>query len=301
MTSRTASSCTLIIKSKISVVKLSSSLLRSSSTPSFALSASVRTRWFSQTLARTSHIGSKPIAVPPDVSISFCHPIRPRTHLSTTPKSDPQVTVSGRLGKLSIDILSCVTLSFEGPATKRVLGRDLPPTLLISPAQYAAETLPEVPKDTVTGAGILKVTVEDPTVKRQKGVWGLTRALLANAVEGVTQGFTSSLELVGVGYRASLEPIPPNPGETPDQASNRQRLNLRVGYSHPVLINLPDTDTFLNCQVPSPNQILLKGIDKQELGLLGAGIRKWRPPEPYNGKGIYLNNEIIKRKESKKK
>ncbi|PLW40630.1 hypothetical protein PCANC_13035 [Puccinia coronata f. sp. avenae] len=258
-------------------------------------------RQFSVTASRASHIGSKPIDIPPEVTLSFSYPVRPRTSTSAIPYGYPQLSVKGKLGKLDVDVLPFVTFTFEDATSSRVLGADLEPTPLTSPGNFVAQVPPPVPQDNVSGPGLLKVTVQDATAKRQRGIWGLTRALMANAVQGVTEAFTSSLELVGVGYRASLEDIPPNPNDPTDSQLKRQRLNLRVGYSHPVLINLPDSDTFLSCEVPSPNKILLKGIDKQELGLLGAGIRKWRPPEPYNGKGIYLNNEIIKRKEVKKK
>jgi len=258
-------------------------------------------RQFSLTPTRASHIGSKPIDIPPEVTLAFSYPVRPRTSSSAIPYGYPQLTVKGKLGKLDIDVLPFVTFTFETPTSSRVLGADLAPTPLTSPGHYVSQVPPPVPQDVISGPGLLKVTVQDGAAKKQRGIWGLTRALMANAVQGVTEAFTSSLELVGVGYRASLEDIPPQPNQPADSHQKRQRLNLRVGYSHPVLINLPDSDTFLSCEVPSPNKILLKGIDKQELGLLGAGIRKWRPPEPYNGKGIYLNNEIIKRKEVKKK
>lgn len=210
-------------------------------------------------------------------------------------------TVRGKLGKLDIDLQPFIRLTFENAETKRLLGADLPPTPLCSPAAIDTDSPREVPTDSLSGDGVVKVTIEDQTVRRQKGNWGLTRALLANAVQGVTEGFTSSLELVGVGYRAALEDVPPLPGTPADQETGKKRLNLRVGYSHPVLVDLPETATFISCEVPSPNRILLRGIDKQELGVLAATIRKWRPPEPYNGKGIYLDNEVIKRKEAKKK
>ncbi|POW23052.1 hypothetical protein PSHT_00543 [Puccinia striiformis] len=277
-----------------------SHLIATSAIPS-ARSVRLTVRQFSVTSSRASHIGSKPIEIPSEVTLSFSYPVRPRTSTSSIPHGYPQVSVRGKLGKLDLDVLPFVTFTFESPTTSRILGADLEPTPLTSPGKFVVEAPAAVPQDVISGPGILKVTVEDGAVKKQRGIWGLSRALMANAVLGVTEAFTSSLELVGVGYRASLEDIPPEPNAPDDSSPKRQRLNLRVGYSHPVLINLPDSDTFLSCEVPSPNRILLKGIDKQELGLLGAGIRKWRPPEPYNGKGIYLNQEVIKRKEVKKK
>lgn len=259
------------------------------------------TRQFSVTINRSSHIGSKPIDIPADVSLSFSYPVRPRTSNSSIPYGQPQLSVKGKLGQLNIDVLRFVTFTFQSPTDTRVLGCNLSPPLLTSPRTFASQISLPVPKDTVSGPGVLVVTVDDSAQKKQRGIWGLTRALIANGVQGVTEGFTSTLELVGVGYKASLEDVPLDPNDTTTECKPKQRLNLRVGYSHPVLINLPDSETFLSCQVPSPNQILLKGIDKQELGVMGAGIRKWRPPEPYNGKGIYMNGEVIKRKEVKKK
>ncbi|KAH9809002.1 ribosomal protein L6, alpha-beta domain-containing protein [Melampsora americana] len=246
-------------------------------------------RMLSSTCLRLSHIGSKPVPIPATISLSMCNPPRPRTSRSSVAVGQPQLTVTGPLGKLSLDVASFVRLSFEpseGGET-HVIGADLPKTPLVSPSVDPSE-LPQVPTDTVKGPGTINVEVEDERLKKQRGTWGMSRALLANAVNGVQTGFTSVLKLVGVGYRASLE-------------KENTCLNLRVGYSHPVLIELPKTKTFLGCELSNPTEIIIKGIDKQELGLLGASIRKWRPPEPYNGKGIYLNGETIKRKEAKKK
>ncbi|KAG0146840.1 hypothetical protein CROQUDRAFT_43820 [Cronartium quercuum f. sp. fusiforme G11] len=250
---------------------------------------STQARTFSSTCPRSSHIGSKPVPVPSSISLSMCNPARPRTSRSSAAFGQPQLTVTGPLGKLSIDLASFVRLTFEPTegGKSRIIGADLPKTALISP-NLSPSDAPPVPYDEVTGPGTINVTVEDERAKKQRGTWGLSRALLANAVSGVQTGFSSVLTLVGVGYRASLE-------------KDNTCLNLRVGYSHPVLIDLPKTKTFLGCELPSPTEIVIKGIDKQELGLLGASIRKWRPPEPYNGKGIYLNGETIKRKEAKKK
>ncbi|POV94251.1 hypothetical protein PSHT_16321 [Puccinia striiformis] len=228
-------------------------------------------------------------------------PVRPRTSTSSIPHGYPQVSVRGKLGKLDLDVLPFVTFTFESPTTSRILGADLEPTPLTSPGKFVVEAPAAVPQDVISGPGILKVTVEDGAVKKQRGIWGLSRALMANAVLGVTEAFTSSLELVGVGYRASLEDIPPEPNAPDDSSPKRQRLNLRVGYSHPVLINLPDSDTFLSCEVPRLIEFYSKVSTNKSLAYWAPEFRKWRPPEPYNGKGIYLNQEVIKRKEVKKK
>lgn len=112
-------------------------------------------------------------------------------------------------------------------------------------------------------------------MKHQRAIWGLTRSLLANAVEGVSTGYTLSLRLVGVGYRATLEEIPSASAQLPPS----QRLNLKLGFAHPVLIDLPAD---VVASTPSTTNIVLAGIDKQRLGEVAARIRRWRQPEPYN-------------------
>jgi large subunit ribosomal protein L6 len=112
---------------------------------------------------------------------------------------------------------------------------------------------------------------------------GTTRALLANIVHGVSQGFVKKLVLVGVGYRAQIK------GNV---------LNMTLGFSHPIDFQIPEGITI---ETPSPTEIIVKGIDKQLVGQVCAIIRAYRPPEPYKGKGVRYENEIIVRKEAKKK
>ena len=126
------------------------------------------------------------------------------------------------------------------------------------------------------------VTVTRPNDEAQsRSIHGLTRTLLNNMVVGVTEGFQKTLEINGVGYRAAKE---------------GKNLVLNVGYSHPV--NVPDTDD-VQTEVPNPNQVIVKGIDKQKVGQFAAEIRGKRPPEPYKGKGIKYADEVIIRKEGK--
>ncbi len=115
-----------------------------------------------------------------------------------------------------------------------------------------------------------------------RALHGLTRTLVANMVQGVTNGFVKELELVGVGYRASIK---------------GQSLELAVGYSHPVSMPPPPGITF---EVPVPTQIVVRGIDKQAVGQVAAQIREVRPPEPYKGKGIRYAGEQIRRKVGKR-
>lgn len=115
-----------------------------------------------------------------------------------------------------------------------------------------------------------------------KALHGLTRALIANMVTGVTEGFRRELEIVGVGYRA--------------QAHGSNALTLQVGYSHSVDVSAPDGVEF---EVPSATQIVVKGADKQRVGQAAADIRAVRPPEPYKGKGIRYRGERVRRKAGK--
>jgi large subunit ribosomal protein L6 len=115
-----------------------------------------------------------------------------------------------------------------------------------------------------------------------RALHGLTRSLIANMVEGVTNGFEKRLEVQGVGYRAALR------GDT---------IELSVGYSHPVAVTAPEGIEF---EVPAPTQIVVRGISKQAVGEVAARIRKVRPPEPYKGKGIRYRGEYVARKVGKR-
>ena len=128
-----------------------------------------------------------------------------------------------------------------------------------------------------------EVTVERPTDRGEhRALHGLTRSLIANMVEGVTDGFEKRLEIQGVGYRAALK---------------GKNLELALGYSHPVAIEAPEGIEF---EVPQPTEIIVRGIDKQLVGQVAADIRKRRPPEPYKGKGIRYRDEQVLRKVGKR-
>lgn len=147
------------------------------------------------------------------------------------------------------------------------------------------------PKGTLTkqlhGEMIIKqdagvITVERPSeIKKHKSLHGLTRSLLNNMVEGVTEGFKKELEINGVGYRAQMQ------GKT---------LVMNLGYSHTVEMVPPEGITV---EVPNPNMVIVSGADKQAVGQYAAEIREKRPPEPYKGKGIKYVSERIIRKEGK--
>ncbi|MCQ2491045.1 MAG: 50S ribosomal protein L6 [Ruminococcus sp.] len=126
------------------------------------------------------------------------------------------------------------------------------------------------------------ITVTRPSDdKRHRSLHGLTRTLIANMVEGVTNGYSKTLEIEGVGYRA---------------AKSGNKVNLTLGFSHPVVFE--ETD-MIKLDVPQPNKIIVSGIDKQAVGQFAAEIREKRPPEPYKGKGIRYEGEHIIRKEGK--
>jgi len=116
---------------------------------------------------------------------------------------------------------------------------------------------------------------------RHKALHGLTRTLVANMVEGVTKGYEKRLEIVGVGYRASLR---------------GQDLEIAAGFSHPVIVQRPEGVEF---EVPQPTRITVRGNDKQAVGEIAAKIRKIRPPEPYKGKGIRYEGEHVRKKAGK--
>jgi len=127
------------------------------------------------------------------------------------------------------------------------------------------------------------VVVSRPTDRGDdRALHGLTRSLIANMVQGVTGGFEKRLEIQGVGYRASLRGTD---------------LELNVGFSHPVVLKAPAGITF---DVPTPTEVIVKGIDKQQVGQTAAEVRKVRPPEPYKGKGIRYEGEYVRRKVGKR-
>ena len=119
--------------------------------------------------------------------------------------------------------------------------------------------------------------------KRARAMWGMSRAQIANLVGGVTKGFEKKLEISGVGYRAAVQ---------------GKNLQLSLGYSHDVVYPIPDGITITT---PKPTEIIVAGIDKQQVGQVAAEIRSFRGPEPYKGKGVKYAGEFIFRKEGKKK
>lgn len=174
-----------------------------------------------------------------------------------------------RIGKLPVSIPTGVTITVAEDNVVTVKG----------PNGELTQKMPsimEISQDNGT------LTVNRPNDEKvARSMHGLTRTLINNMVTGVTSGYAKTLDVVGVGYRAQL------------QGSS---LVLNVGYSHPVEFSQPQGITF---EVPSQNKIIVKGADKQQVGQIAANIRKVRPPEPYKGKGIKYDTEVVRRKEGK--
>jgi large subunit ribosomal protein L6 len=174
-----------------------------------------------------------------------------------------------RIGKRPIEIPDGVTVNI-GDGVVSVNGPRGELTQAVSPAM-------RIEQDNGT------LTVERPTDRGEhRSLHGLTRSLIANMVEGVTNGYEKRLQIQGVGYRARLQ---------------GKALELAVGYSHPVSIPAPDGIEF---DVPQPTEVVVRGIDKQLVGEIAAQIRKQRPPEPYKGKGIRYAGEYVRRKVGKR-
>ncbi|GAA5945165.1 mitochondrial 54S ribosomal protein uL6m MRPL6 [Sporobolomyces koalae] len=221
-------------------------------------------RAFSSTSRAASHVGSAPIPYPASVSFEQQSATQlASSSLASSSSSSSRLFVQGPKGRLTVNIPPFVQLAFSDAST---------------PASATAPAL-------------LSLAVQDSSIKQQRAAWGLTRSLVANAVRGVSDGYDLSLRLVGVGYRAAVEQVE-------SAGATAQRLNLKLGFAHPVLIDLPAD---VHASTPSSTTITLSGIDKQRLGEVAARIRRWRIPEPYNGKGIFVGDEQVKRKEVKKK
>ncbi len=174
-----------------------------------------------------------------------------------------------RVGSAPITVPSGVDVAVEGrtvvvTGAKGTLSKELPGEITVR-----------------SDDGSLLVERPDDTA-RSKALHGLTRSLVQNMVTGVSQGFSKELRIQGVGYRVA--------------ESTPASLELALGFSHTVKITAPEGVEF---EVPQRTQILVKGIDKQLVGQVAADIRKWRPPEPYKGKGIRYIDERVKRKAGK--
>lgn len=175
-----------------------------------------------------------------------------------------------RVGKYPVELPSGVTVALSGRtlSASGKLGR-------------LSMELTELVDATVEDNKVAITPRTDETPARM--MWGTTRALVANMVRGVSEGFTRSMEVTGTGYRAAVQ------GKT---------LVMNLGFSHDVNYPVPDGITITT---PRPTAIVVTGMDKRQVGQVAAEIRSYRPPEPYKGKGVKYDNEQIRRKEGKKK
>lgn len=173
-----------------------------------------------------------------------------------------------RIGKLPVPVPSGVDVTIDGLQVS-----------VKGPKGELSRAMPDGVSITLEDGNVIVTRNGDSRTERSRH--GLVRALIANMVEGVSDGYSKALELVGVGYRA---------------APKGKDLELQVGYSHPVVVAAPDGIAF---DVPQPTRVVVSGIDKALVGQVAADIRKVRPPEPYKGKGIKYEGEHIRRKSGK--
>ena len=173
-----------------------------------------------------------------------------------------------RIGKMPVTVPSGVDVTIEG-TTLKVKG---------SKGELARSFSDRVSLD--LSDGTLMVTRVDDS-REARALHGLTRALVFNMVTGVAEGYSKSLEIHGVGYRAAMK---------------GSGIEFQLGFSHPVFVEAPEGITF---DVPEPTRVIVSGIDKEQVGQVAADIRKIRPPEPYKGKGIRYAGETIRRKAGK--
>ncbi|MCP9222868.1 50S ribosomal protein L6 [Erythrobacter sp. LQ02-29] len=175
-----------------------------------------------------------------------------------------------RIGKRPVAIPNGVTANIEGQ-TLNVKG----------PKGTLSMSLSDLIDYKVEGDAISVQPAND--TQKARAYWGMQRTLVSNLVEGVTEGFTKTLQISGVGYRAQAQ---------------GSKLKLQLGYSHDVDLDVPEG---LTVQTPDQTTVIVTGIDKQAVGQFAAEVRRWRKPEPYKGKGIKYQGEYIFRKEGKKK
>ena len=175
-----------------------------------------------------------------------------------------------RIGKKPIAVPKNVTVALDGQKV----------TVKGPKGQLSLTLIDDVEVKLEEGAIMVKPRIDS---KRARSMWGMSRSLIENLVKGTTNGFSRTLEITGVGYRAAMD---------------GKSLKLQLGYSHDVLYPVPDG---IAIAVPKPTEITISGIEKDKVGQVAAEIRGFRGPEPYKGKGIRYQGEFIQRKEGKKK
>ncbi|KAI4198490.1 MAG: hypothetical protein LQ346_002765 [Caloplaca aetnensis] len=224
--------------------------------PAFHVIPSLTSRDFSSSLPRASRVGATPVTVPPDVNLRLLDPPKRRgaVYRVEPPKT---IEIEGPLGKASVQLPPFVSYGLDEATRKATLN------------------------------------ILDRKSRDQREMWGTTRSYLASHVLGVSEGHNAILRLVGVGYRATIEPTaitvkPEYPGQ--------QFVSLKLGFNHPIEMGVP---MGVKASTPVPTRILLEGINKEVVNSFAASIRRWRVPEPYKGKGVFVNEETIKLKAKK--
>lgn len=230
-----------------------------------------------QQIVRHSHIGARPIPLPADVSCSWHR--RPGT-----PASESMLRFVGPRGVREVSLPEGISPALQSSNPK---------------LSHSQEADVQSSKTTISqrSTNTLIMECRDSEDSFQRSNWGLTAALVANCVQGVSGGSTLDIHLVGVGYRASIEQ-PVSSSLSSSSTSQAQVLVLRLGYPRPIRVAIPPD---MQCEVFSPTEIKFTGNDNAALAQLAAKIRSLRPPEPYNGKGVFVGKETIQRKEVKKK
>ncbi|KAJ3127668.1 hypothetical protein HK098_006013 [Nowakowskiella sp. JEL0407] len=211
-------------------------------------------------------IGRKKIKFPSSVNIS----VASFTPTPSLPFCNRKIIVNGPLGSLELPIFPYVDVKIK------------------SPEQIYQESVASGlsdPDEPVPNHSEALVVVEDPSDRKQKMMWGTSRSLLNSMIEGVTEAFTIPIRLVGVGFRATY-------------VKEDNSLVMKLGYANNIVMTVPDG---VEVNVPQPQRLLLRGIDKAKVTQFAAMIRSWRKPEPYNLKGVFVGDETIKKKEGKKR
>ncbi|KAK0629053.1 ribosomal protein L6, alpha-beta domain-containing protein [Bombardia bombarda] len=221
--------------------------------------------------------------------------------LRTTTPSRPfsaSTTRPSKLGRTPISIPPGVELAIGEPKVKRDMTTYLKiakRTVTVSGplGKLDLEIPPFVLLDHDVAARKATLTVQDLSLKQQREMWGTTWSYLNRYIMGVSEGHTAVLRLVGIGYRATIDTRP-----LKEEYPGQQFVVLKLGFSHPVEMGVPEGVT---ASVPQPTRILLEGINREVIMSFAAKIRRWRVPDPYKGKGIFINDETIKLKQKKVK
>ncbi|GAQ42464.1 hypothetical protein AtubIFM55763_002985 [Aspergillus tubingensis] len=222
---------------------------------------------------------------------AFSHPLRTQPFSTTSP-------VQSRVGGAAITVPPEVSLKFIDLPQPKTKAKSVDfPNMAVEVKGPLGELSLNVPSyvkiDYDEALRKATLAVQDSEITHQRAMWGTMRAHLQNHILGVSEGHICILSFVGVGYRATIEPTATT---VEPQYPGQQFVSLKVGYSHPIELGIPKG---VKASTPQPTRILLESVDKQLVTKFAAEIREWRKPEPYKGKGIFVNGETIKLKDKK--